>query len=48
MPRPRRLPTPISSPVVVAATGKIPNFRSLLVVRFQRMSPINDRDFRAL
>jgi hypothetical protein len=32
MPHPRRPPPPISSPVVVAAIDKIPNFRSLLVV----------------
>jgi hypothetical protein len=31
MPHPRRPPPPISSPVVVAAIDKIPNFRSLLV-----------------
>ena len=30
MPHPRRPPPPISSPVVVAAIDKIPNFRSLL------------------
>src|SRR5580704_14145838 len=32
MPHPRRPPPPISSPVVVAAIDKIPNFRSLLDV----------------
>jgi len=37
MPHPRRPPPPISSPVVVAAIDKIPNFRSLLVAVWSKL-----------
>ena len=43
MPHPRR-PPPISSPVVVAAIDKIPNFRSLLEGRSRGMVVAERRD----